>query len=966
MEPAPIPHNEAERLAALHRLEILDTPPEADFDDFTRLASQICGTPIATISFIDAARQWFKSNIGAGASETPREISFCSHTILGSKVLEVPNTLEDERFRDSPFVTGATNVRFYAGAPLITPDGLNIGALCVIDKAPHHLTPEQREMLTILSRQVVHLLELRLAGRRIRWMNDNLEQLVVKRTEELQESEDRFRQLAEQSSEVFWFVGLNPERILHVSPAVEKVWGLTPERFRLYPRSWISSLHQDDGVRVQGAFEALLSGRSARFEMECRVIQPDRSMRWVVIVGTPIRDVDGGLIRIGGMAKDITERKRAEEGNADSLALLRATLDSTADGILTIGTDRQILSYNEAFVRMWHIPSELLSVRNDSLAIQCVLDQLQAPEQFLAKVYDLYEHPAAESFDVLEFKDGRVFERLSRPMMSKGHPAGRVWSFRDITERRHAERQITEQAAFLDKAQDAILNCDLDGKILFWNKGAERMYGLTKGEALGRKTADIICAAPEQFEEGFKTILEKGEFSNETEHMTKDRRKLIVEVRRTLIRDDDGRPKSVLAIMTDISGRKKIEAQFMRAQRMESLGTLAGGIAHDLNNSLAPIVMVAELLRMRYPNETKLIDTVESSAKRGASMVRQLLTFAKGADGERLLVHPQRLLNEMAKIIEGTFPKNIQLRTTYAKDLHAVLGDNTQLHQVLLNLCVNARDAMPNGGTLTLDAENREIDAAYARTIPDAKPGRYVVWRVTDTGSGIPPEVLEHLFEPFFSTKGPDKGTGLGLSTVIGIVKGHGGFIQIYSVPGEGSTFAVYLPADRPCDPYVSIPPFSGSNLQGQGETILVVDDEVNVRQAVETVLTSLNFRVVTAANASEALVQVSERRSEWRAVITDLHMPGIDGLTFTRMLKGMLPGVAIIIASGRLEESEKRHFRKLGITALLDKPFTQQKLQEALRSSSLVSAVTDDMEETERAEQPGDRGSVPVLAATK
>jgi len=283
---------------------------------------------------------------------------------------------------------------------------------------------------------------------------------------------------------------------------------------------------------------------------------------------------------------------------------------------------------------------------------------------------------------------------------------------------------------------------------------------------------------------------------------------------------------------------------------------------------------------------------------------------------------------------------------------------------VLLNLCVNARDAMPNGGTLTLDAENREMDAAYAKAIPDAKPGRYVVWRVTDTGTGIPPEVMEHLFEPFFSTKGPERGTGLGLSTVIGIVKGHGGFIQIYSVPGEGSTFAVYLPADRSCDPCASIPPFAGSTLQGQGETILVVDDEVNVRQAVESVLMSLNFKVIAAANASEALIQVSERRPELRAVITDLHMPGIDGLTFTRVLKGMLPEVAVIVASGRLEERERRQFRELGITAFLEKPFTQQKLQEALRSNSLAPATPDEAEETEGTEQPGDPWSVPVLTA--
>jgi PAS domain S-box-containing protein len=879
-------------------------------------------------------------------------------------VFEVPNALEDDRFRDSPLVTGAPNVRFYAGAPLVTPDGLNIGALCVADQAPRHLTPEQRGMLTILSRQVVHLLELRLAGRRIRWMNDNLEQLVAKRTEELRESESRFRQLAEQSSEVFWFVGLNPERTLHVSPAVEAIWGLNAERFCRSPRTWVSSLHPDDRTRVEAALEALLAGQSARLEVECRVIRPDGSMRWVVVVCTPIRDEDGETVRIGGMAKDISERKRAEEGNASSLALLRATLDSTADGILTIGPERQILSYNEAFVRMWRLPAELLATRNDSLALQCVLDQLQTPEHFLAKVCDLYEHPLAESFDVLEFKDGRVFERFSRPMLAEGEAAGRVWSFRDITERRKTERQITEQAAFLDKAQDAILNCDLEGRVIFWNKGAERMYGWTREEALGRKFADIVCAAPEPFARSVKAVLERGEFSDETEHMTKHRHKLIVEVRRTLIRDDDGHPKSMLAIMTDISGRKKIEAQFMRAQRMESLGTLAGGIAHDLNNSLAPILMVADLLRLRYPAETKLVDTVEASAKRGAGMVRQLLTFAKGAEGERLQVNSQRLLGEMAKIIEGTFPKNIQLRTAYAKDLHGIVGDTTQLHQVLLNLCVNARDAMPSGGTLTLEAENREIDAAYAGSVPDAKPGRYVVWRVTDTGTGIPPEVLEHIFEPFFSTKGPDKGTGLGLSTVIGIVKGHGGFIQIYSVPEQGSTFAVYLPADKPCESCASAPPFPGATLNGQGETLLVVDDEANVRQAAHAVLTSLNFKVITAANATEALVHVSEKRSELRTVITDLHMPGVDGLTFTRVLKGMLPGVAVIVASGRFEERERKLFRRLGVTALLNKPFTQQKLLEALTAGQQGAVAPDEDGQAPGERQPVEGSSPPALAA--
>src|ERR1700722_4399452 len=314
MRPAPILPNEAERLAALRRYDILDLPAEADFDNFTRLASQICGTPIATITLVDAARQWFKSNIGLEMTETSRDISFCGHAIAGSEILEIPNTLEDDRFRATPLAPGAPNVRFYAGAPWVTPDGLNIGALCVLDRTPHPLTPEQREMLTLLSRQVVHLLELRLAGRRINWLNESLERLVTERTEELRESEERFRTLAEQSSEVFWFVGLNPERILYVSPAVERIWGLPTGRFYQDSRIWITSLHADDQARVSHAYDAALSGQSPRFETEYRVIRPDGSMRWVMDSGTPIRNADGEIIRIGGIAKDVTERKRTEEG----------------------------------------------------------------------------------------------------------------------------------------------------------------------------------------------------------------------------------------------------------------------------------------------------------------------------------------------------------------------------------------------------------------------------------------------------------------------------------------------------------------------------------------------------------------------------------------------------------------------------------------------------------------------------
>jgi CheY-like chemotaxis protein len=292
----------------------------------------------------------------------------------------------------------------------------------------------------------------------------------------------------------------------------------------------------------------------------------------------------------------------------------------------------------------------------------------------------------------------------------------------------------------------------------------------------------------------------------------------------------------------------------------------------------------------------------------------------------------KNLFNDLRRIISKTFPRNIQIRSQMADDLWPVCGDATQLHQVLLNLCVNARDAMTHGGTLTLQAENIEVDAVYASAVPGARPGQYVVWRVLDTGTGIPPEVLDRIFEPFFTTKAPDKGTGLGLSTTLGIVRGHSGFIRAYSVPGEGTSFAVYLPAYGADASDASLLTDGDSTFRGHGETILVVDDEVAVRDILRAVLTKMNFKVLTASDGTAALIEVTEQ-AELRVVITDLHMPHMDGLSFVRVLKSRLPQTGIIVASGRLDERDAEEFKNLGVNAVLNKPFTQERLVEALKT---------------------------------
>ncbi len=414
--------------------------------------------------------------------------------------------------------------------------------------------------------------------------------------------------------------------------------------------------------------------------------------------------------------------------------------------------------------------------------------------------------------------------------------------------------------------------------------------------------------------------------------LKKDGAKFPIDVKFSPLESDQG--IRMIAAIRDITEQERLQQQLLRAQRLESMGTLAGGLAHDLNNAITPIMMATSLLRLQFPNgSSHIFDMIDASAKRGAGMVKKLLTYVKGTGNEYLPLKTQNLFKDIEQIIIGTFPKNIQLKSSIPRNLWIISGDATQLYQVLLNLCVNARDAMPEGGILTLMAENMDMNTSSANTIPDLRPGLYVVWRITDTGSGMPPEILEHIFEPFFSTKGPEKGTGLGLSTVFGIIKNHQGCIQVQSIPGQGSTFTIYLPSDGSHvvtgESTVMINP--KAIRRGRGETILVVDDEQFMREMLRDTLWEQNFQVVTAATGTEGLLRVIENWEDLRVVITDLHMPVMNGLALTRILRELIPTLVIIVISGFLEEHDLNEFKKLGVTAFLNKPFNQNDLASIL-----------------------------------
>ncbi len=504
-------------------------------------------------------------------------------------------------------------------------------------------------------------------------------------------------------------------------------------------------------------------------------------------------------------------------------------------------------------------------------------------------------------------------------------------SIRYAIERKQAQQKIREQAALLDVATDAIFVSDLDNQILYWNKAAESVYGWSQEQAYLKKTSELwqeknLLA----LEKIFQTIMKYGSWEGELSQITKSGKQIIVESRWTLLQSFGNKSQAILVVNSDITQRKQLESQFFRAQRLESIGTLASGIAHDLNNVFAPILLSAQLLESQLTDERskRLLPILVSNTKRGANLVKQVLSFTRGMEGDRIIVQLKHLIREIQQVIKETFPKNIEVCSHISPNLWTIHADTTQLHQVLMNLCVNARDAMPDGGTLSIEAENLLIDQSYAQVHFDAKPGLYVVITVSDTGVGIEPEILERIFEPFFTTKELGKGTGLGLSTVLGIVKSHNGFVNVYSELGKGSQFKVYIPAQQARETLeqqeVDLP-------IGDGELILVVDDEDSIRDITKTSLETYNYKAITASNGIEAVALYAKHRDEISIVLTDMVMPSMDGVTTIRTLKKINPAVKIIAVSGLVSTDKVNLVSQMGVKAFLCKPYTAKQLLETI-----------------------------------
>jgi PAS domain S-box-containing protein len=752
--------------------------------------------------------------------------------------------------------------------------------------------------------------------------------------EELHAAHKHLQHLFAHTPAVIYSLKIEGQKVtpVFVSENMERLLGATAAESEHF-EWWLESLHPDDRERVLEVLYESLKGDG--YSTEYRILHKDGSYHWVQDNNRVLRDATGQATEAVGVWTDITERKRAEEVLRESERRFREMLENVELIAMTLDKDGTVTFCNDYLLRLtgWKreevIGADWFSnfIPDPNVAVRKVFFETLAA----GEVPTHYDNP-------IKTKKGELREIAWNNTMLRdiaGNIIGTASLGEDVTERKRSEvaarageAQIREQARLLDLAHDAIMVRDMEDRVEYWNHGAEKLYGWNAAEVQGKQASTFLHDDPPTTALAARmAVIESGKWSGDCKHLRKDGGMVMVRSRWTLVRDELGQPKSILIINTDITEQKRVEEQFLRAQRLESIGTLASGVAHDLNNILVPILMAAPLLRGDLPKEEreKFLAIVESSAERGASIVKQVLTFARGADGDRVLLQPIYLIGEIAKIAERTFPKSISVRTRYPENLRLVEADATQLHQVLLNLAINARDAMPHGGNLTLSVENFDVDDHYASMTPGAKPGPHVMMQVSDTGTGIPRHIIEKIFDPFFTTKGVGLGTGLGLSTVRGIVKSHGGFMHVCSEAGHTS-FKVFFPAVQGAD-FAPETPSPVDIPTGKGQTILVVDDEIGIREVAQAVLIKHGYKVLVAEDGPTALALLARHSSEIQVMLTDMVMPFMDGVTLVRTVRRMEPDIKVLLSAGRDEDCRTAEVDVLHVNSCLTKPYTRETL---------------------------------------
>ncbi len=863
---------EARRLATLREYRVLDTPPEPAYDDLARLATHVCQATSAAVALVDERRLWFKAAYGLepGMGALPREGAFCAHALhTPAEILEVCDASADERFARHPLVVGAPHIRFYAGVPLVAPNGDAIGTLCVFDPAPRTLTAGQRDALWALSRQVIAQLELRRITSRLSAgiaekerhleLAEKARRALETALEDerrgallLRESEARFRQIADNINEVFWISDIAKRTVFYVSPAYEIIWGQSCRSLYEDPRLWMEAIHPEDRGRVLLA--ATTKQVAGTYNEVYRVVRPDGSVRWIRDRAFPVRNDKGEVYRMVGTAIDITEYKKADlRGRVlhEVTAVLAesAPLPETARRVLEIVCQRLDLPAGD----LW------LEDRASRL-LRCVAIW-HRPE------------PGFEAF--------AAETRRMTFAPGEGLP-GRVWAQKEPA----WFGDLASNPAFLRREQAREVG--LRGAVGFPIMVRNQAYGVV------------------------------GLFSF-----------------------TDTRPEpAILAMFAGLGSqlgqfveRKHLEEQFRQSQKMEAIGTLAGGIAHDFNNVLAAITGYTELAKMEVHGNAELAEylkAISEGGSRAADLVRQILAFSRLQEQRRHPVQLVPVIEEALKLLRATIPVSIEFDISLERGGPTVLADPTQIHQVLMNLVTNAAQAMRDRpGRLCVTLENLTIDREFVSLHPGLHQGRYQRLCVSDTGHGMDATTLSRIFDPFFTTKAPGEGTGLGLAVVHGIVQAHDGIITVYSQPGQGTRFQLYFPAHSEEGIGLADPPASAPH--GQGQQILLVDDEPPLIVMGRRMLERLGYRCAAFTHPEEALEAFRAAPESFALAITDLTMPSMSGLDLAEQLLQLRPELAVILTTGYNASLTPERVRALGVRQLLLKPLTLAALADAV-----------------------------------
>jgi PAS domain S-box-containing protein len=913
------------RLAALHNSGLLETGADDRLDVFTRLAAQFLDVPTVAISLVDADRQYFKSVACSGGSASvgwsPLQSCFCQGVVGTAAPLVVADAQQDPSF-----AACAGKIRAYAGIPLATEEGQVLGVLCAFDEKTHDWSERDISVLTAVSKAVMSEIQRRIAARAV---HDAGLRLIAERT---------LANAVQQQMPVGVVVAEVPSgRLVSVNAQMTEIF-----RTSFTPSPDLYSYNEWVGFRESGTPLVALEWPLARTVLtheivrgeEIRILRGDGTDGYIRMSSAPVHDADGKIVAAVAIVVDVTDQRRAERAVRSSDERLRFVARAVNDVIWDWDIRTNALVWNDSVEYVFgHKQNKIFP------EIQWWYDHIHPEDRdrVVAGIHGVLDHGGTSWSDFYRYRraDGTYASVNDRGYVARdnaGTATRMMGAMTDVTERSRSEAAIRFQAQLLNAVQQAVVATDPEGIVIFWNAFAENLYGWTAEEAVGKPIHELT-PSPFLRDHGGE-IGQRGaageSWTGEYVVSGKSGKAFPALLTTAPVRDERGIVVGYVRVSIDLTERRNLEEQFRQSQKMDAVGRLAGGIAHDFNNLLTVIKLNTEIIMEGFdPTDPRSEDLkqIRSAAERASSLTKQLLAFSR-----KQILQPRVLdLNSVVASVEPMLRRLIGEDIVIASNCAArgyLVADPGQLEQILVNLVVNARDAMPQGGTITIETQNVELDENYTSEHAPVVPGRYVMMGVADNGVGMTADTREHAFDPFFTTKEAGKGTGLGLATVYGIVKQSGGYVWIYSEPAHGTTLKLYFPEVSAAAAFQAVEYKPASKEAARGsETILLVEDEEAVRGLASRILEKQGYRVLSAQHGREAMDIATSEDGEIDLVLTDVVMPGMNGRGLVERLAGIRPHMKSLYMSGYTDDDIIRRGFIEPSKSFLQKPFTSEAL---------------------------------------